>query len=277
MKTPIIVCDSTCDLSLEETQALDVIMLSLKVNFGPESYEDKRTITNEEFYEKLEKSEELPTTSLINVGDFLNVFAQYPNEDIVVLTISSKLSGTYQSAVIAKDQLGRDDIYLVDTSTTAIGLGLLVNIAAQKRDEGMSAKEIATYIQEISKRVRIFAILDTLKYLVKGGRLSSVQGAIGSMLTLKPIITLQDGLVKNIAKSRGMDAAIKNVVEMIDTQEKIDRSMPMAFCHAGNLPALKKLVAKLGGDPDAEYGYLGSVVGTHTGPGTIAVAYFVEE
>ncbi|NTU88536.1 MAG: DegV family protein [Actinobacteria bacterium] len=277
MPTPIIICDSTCDLSVEETQALNVIMLSLKVNFGAESYEDKRTITNEEFYEKLEKSEELPTTSLLNVGDFLNVFTKYPNEEIVVLTLSSKLSGTYQSAVMAKAQLERDNIYLVDTATVAIGLGMLVKLAAQKRDEGMAAREIASFIQDISKRVRVYAVLDTLKYLVKGGRLSSVQGAIGSMLTLKPTIALQDGLVNSIAKNRGMDAAIKNVVEIIDTQDKIDRSMPISFCHSGNLPALKKLVAKLGGDPNVEYGYLGSVVGTHTGPGTIAVSYFAEE
>ena len=270
----VIITDSTCDMTLSETEALDVEMLSLIVNFGEEEFADKRTITNEEFYLKLKISQKLPTTSLIGVGDFATAFERHNKEDILVLTLSSKVSGTYQSAVMAKEALGRDDIYIVDTETVSIGLGLLVKIAAEKRNNGESAEQIAGEITELAKKLKVFAILDSLKYLVKGGRLTGAQGAIGSMLAFKPIVTMQDGIVQNISKKSGLKAVVAELARIIAEQGGINFDMPIRFAHSGNLPLLLMIYEKLGYFPQEEPYYIGSIVGTHTGPGAAAIAYF---
>ncbi len=274
---PVIITDSTCDLSLQEAEALQVEMLSLKVVFGSEVYEDKRTISNEEFYEKLAASKALPTTSLISVGDFLDAFARHKQESIVVLTLSAKLSGTYQSAVVAKEMTGREDIYLVDTATITIALGMLVKLAAKLRDQGAEAPQIAAQIAEDARRLRIYGIFDTLHYLVKGGRLSGMQGFLGSVLALKPILTIVHGNLNSIGKARGMDAAIRTLVEILQHTDIIDTEMPVSFAHSGNplkmLELKKQLKIK---KADGEY-ILGSVVGTHAGPGAIIVAFFIAE
>src|SRR5665647_864225 len=272
---PVIVTDSTCDLSLQETEALHVEMLSLKVVFGTEVYEDKRTITNEEFYQKLESSKALPTTSLVSVGDFLDTFAQHKQENIVVLTLSAKLSGTYQSAVVAKEMTGREDIYIVDTETISIALGMLVKLAAKLRDEGASAQQIVAQITEDAKRLRIYGIFDTLHYLVKSGRLSGFEGFLGSVLALKPILTIVHGNLSSIAKARGMDAAIRSLVEILQHTDIIDTNMPVSFAHSGNPVKMLELKRQLKiTQSDGEY-IMGSVVGTHAGPGAIIVAFFI--
>lgn len=274
-QTPVIVTDSTCDLPLQETEALQVEMLSLKVVFGSEVYEDKRTITNEEFYKKLESSKALPTTSLVSVGDFLDVFARHKQESIVVLTLSAKFSGTHQSAVVAKEMTGREDIYIVDTETISIALGMLVKQAVILRDEGADAQKIAAQIAEDSKRLRIYGIFDTLHYLVKGGRLSGVQGFVGSVLALKPILTIVHGNLSSIAKARGMAAAIRSLVEILQHTDIIDTEMPVSFAHSGNPAKMLELKKQLKiKQSDGEY-TLGSVVGTHAGPGAIIVAFFI--
>ncbi len=269
-----IITDSTCDMSLRETDSLDVEMLSLKVNFGEDEYIDKKTITNEEFYKKLRNCQELPTTSLISVGDFATAFERHNNEEILVLTLSSKFSGTYQSAVIAKEALGRSDIHIVDTETVSIGLGLLVKLAAEKRNNGETAKQIAKDITKLSKKLKVFAILDSLKYLVKGGRLSNAQGAIGSMLAFKPIIAIQNGEVFNISKKCGLKGAVTELAKIITEQGGINFEMPISFTHSGNLPLLRMIYDKLGYSPQEVPYYIGSIVGVHTGPGAAGLAYF---
>jgi DegV family protein with EDD domain len=156
-------------MSLEETQKLGVEMISLKVNFGAQQFADKRTITNKEFYLKLAASSTVPTTSLVNANEFVEVFERYPDDDLVVLPLSSVLSGTYQSAVVAKSIVARENIYPVDTQTVTIGLGLLVKYAVKLKAEGMSGEQIARLIAQAAKNVRILGIIDTLKYLVKAG------------------------------------------------------------------------------------------------------------
>jgi DegV family protein with EDD domain len=271
-----IITDSTCDLSLEELKALDVTMLSLKVNFGLDSFEDKREITNEEFYEKLKSSKELPTTSLVGVGDFIEVFERFPDDSIVVITIASKLSGTYQSAMTAKQDLGRDDIYIVDSGSVAMALGMLVKFAAQMRDKGVPADKIYEEITKMASKVRIFAALDTLQYLVKGGRLSGMQGAIGSVLSFKPIVSIEDGVVSSVAKARGMKAAVQRVVEMVKSNPEVNFEMPISFAHSGNMAMLDVLVEQMDVPNFGGKYYLGSIVGTHSGPGAVAIAYFLK-
>ena len=271
-----IITDSTCDLSLDELKALDVTMLSLKVNFGLDSFADKREITNEEFYEKLKSSKQLPTTSLVGVGDFIEAFELFPNDSIVVITIASKLSGTYQSAMTAKQDLGRDDIFIVDSGSVAMALGMLVKFAAQMRDKGMSAENIYEEITKMASKVRIYAALDTLQYLVKGGRLSGMQGAIGSVLSFKPIVSIEDGVVSSVAKARGMKAAVQLVVEMVKSNPEVNFELPISYAHSGNIAMLHDLVEQMDAPNIGGKYYLGSIVGTHSGPGAVAIAYFLK-
>ena len=143
-----IITDSTCDLPIQELEQKGVIVLSLTVQFGQEQYKDKRELSNEDFYAKLKVSEELPKTSLLNPQDFLECFEQYPEDDLVVVTLSSQLSGTYQSATIAKQMMERENIYLVDSKSTSIGLGLLVQKAIQHKEEGNDAKNLAAIFEQ---------------------------------------------------------------------------------------------------------------------------------
>lgn len=274
---PIIMTDSTCDLTLEQANALNIEMLSLKVNFDQESYDDKRTISSEEFYGKLKQSKNLPTTSLIGVGGFLQAFSKYPKEEIVVITLSSKLSGTYQSAEMAKEELGRKDIYLVDSGTVTVGLALLVKLAVKMKDDGKSGSEIAAQIRQYAKRTKIYGVMDTLLYLVKGGRLSGVQGALGSVFSLKPVLTIVDGSLSSIAKARGIDKGLQTMLDYINKDGNLDPAMPVGFAHSLNIPKLRQLQEMM--KPkiiDGEY-VLGSVVGTHAGPGAVIVAFFSKE
>ena len=273
---PVIITDSTCDLSLKQAEALGVEMLSLRVNFGMEEFLDKRTITNEAFYRKMQESAELPTTTLISVGEFSDAFARHAKEPIVAILLSHKLSGTYQSAMVAKELSGRDDIYLVDSLSVTLGLGMLVRYAAKLRDEGQTAAQIAQKVTEQRGRLRLYAVIDTLKYLVKGGRLSGVQGAVGSVLGVKPIVALGDGEVRNLGKARGMKAGVKEVVRLAGEDADIDRTMPHCLAHTGSPEAVALLQMELNLQ-EAESFLIGSVVGTHAGPGAAAVVYFVKE
>lgn len=273
---PVIITDSTCDLSLKQAEALGVEMLSLRVNFGMEEFLDKRTITNEAFYRKMQESAELPTTTLISVGEFSDAFARHAKEPIVAILLSHKLSGTYQSAMVAKELSGRDDIYLVDSLSVTLGLGMLVRYAAKLRDEGQTAAQIAQKVTEQRGRLRLYAVIDTLKYLVKGGRLSGVQGAVGSVLGVKPIVALVDGEVRNLGKARGMKAGVKEVVRLAGEGAEIDRTMPHCLAHTGSPEAVALLQTELNLQA-AESFLIGSVVGTHAGPGAAAVVYFAKE
>ncbi|HOF99797.1 MAG TPA: DegV family protein [Clostridia bacterium] len=269
----LIIADSTCDLTLAQANELNIEMLSLSVNFGEESYLDKREITNEEFYEKLAAAPELPTTSLLSPGDFAAVFDAHPNEELVVLTLSSILSGTYQSAVLAKEASGRDDIYLVDTRTVCAALGLLVRRAAWMAREGSRAADIAAAIEALAARSRLIGVVDTLHNLVKGGRLGKVSGYVGGMLNIKPVLMIEDGAVKPILKARGERDALSKMRMLVFEQFPIDARQPVAFaCSAGGQERLALFMDTLGlTGPVSD---VGSVVGTHAGPGTVMIAYF---
>ncbi len=271
----VLIVDSTCDLTLVQAEELGVTMLSLSVNFGTESYLDKRELSSEAFYEKLAQAEELPTTSLLNPEDFTKAFNEHPNEEIVVITLSHKLSGTYQSALIAKEASGRSDIYLVDTLTVSAALALVVRRAAHLAREGASASAIADAAEAFAAKTRLIGVVDTLQYLVKGGRLGKVSGYLGGMLNIKPVLTIDDGAVKPLFKARGDREVFAKVKELIDTTYPPDLNQPIAFaCATGGEARLVEFMQALGLSGEASA--IGSVVGTHAGPGTILIAYFVK-
>lgn len=265
--------DSTSDISIEQAEKLGVTLIPLKVIIDGKEYIDKFEISNEEFFKRLEDVKELPSTALVNPDEMVSYFEKEEG-DIVAVFLSSTLSGTYQSAVIAKEMLGRDNIYLVDSGSTTLGLALLTEKATQLRDSGITAAEVYQKLSEYKKRLRIYSVFDTLKYLVKGGRIKMAQGIVGTILGIKPIVTLIDGKIENIGKCRGIKKSVEFLIETMNAKNPIDLNELICFAYSKNAENLEHLKEKFA-NADAYLSHsLGSVVGAHAGPNAFAVAYF---
>ncbi len=278
-----IITDSTCDLTPEQAAALGLQVVPLTVNFGQNAYLDGVEISPSEFYAKLATcADTLPTTSQVSPGTFADAFSAVLNrgDEVVGIFISSELSGTYQSALMAKDILDSDRIHLVDSRLVTFPLGLLLAEAARLRDQGLDGAHLATQLSSLSHRVRLLAVLDTLKYLKLGGRISAATALVGGALGITPIIGLKDGKVESLGKSRGRKAGLKWMAEQI-TKEPIDTSLGIAFGHSNCPQAMEECMAAFAAyiesAPYVHAGPIGSVVGTHAGPGATGIAYFVKE
>ena len=277
MKTRIIV-DSTADLPPEYKER--VYTVPLTVTFGTEEYIDGVTIDHKTFYEKLIESDVLPTTSQATPDAFMKEFekAKEAGESAVVITLASKLSGTYQSAMIAADDY--EDIYVVDSGNVAMGSSILIELAFKLLDEGLSAKEIAEKLEEEKKKVVIVALLDTLEYLKKGGRISKTAAFAGNVLNIKPVLSVVDGEINVLGKARGSKMGNNLLVQEIDKAGGIDFSKPVLLGYSGLSDALLlKYIEDSryiweGNIDEVRYTTVGSVIGTHAGPGAIVVAFF---
>lgn len=277
MKTRLIV-DSTADLIPSLRAKVSVVPLTL--HFGKEEYIDGVTITHREFYEKLIETDVMPATSQATPAAFDAVFAEVAaaGESAVVLTLSSKLSGTYQSACIAAAEY--DNIYVVDSASVAIGSAILAELAIQWIEEGVSAKEVADRLEEEKKKVRIVALLDTLEYLKRGGRISKTVAFAGGIMNIKPVAAIIDGEIVMLGKARGSKQGNNLLVSEIDKAGGVDFNKPVLLGYTG-LSDL--LLQKYMEDSKALWEgkkerlnttIIGSVIGTHAGPGAIAVAFF---
>ncbi len=278
MKVRIIV-DSSADLTADIKKQLTVIPLT--VAFGDTEYIDGVTITHTEFYEKLIESDVLPHTSQASPAAFAEVFKEITQngESAVVLTISSKLSGTYQSAVIAAADFP-DNIYIVDSKTVTIGAGVLAELALKYAQSGLSANEIAQKLQNERDNVRFIALLDTLEFLKRGGRISKTTAFAGGILSIKPVICIQDGEIKVLGKARGSKQANNLLVSEIEKAGGVDFNKPLLLGYTGlNDTLLQKYIAdsKALWEGNADHlrtTVVGSAVGTHAGPDAVAVAFF---
>lgn len=275
-----IITDSTSDISLDRQEELGIEIVPLTVRFGGEDYLDGVTLTKQEFYEKLKNSTELPTTSQVNPETFVRVFEKYNGGDeIVGIFISGKLSGTCQSAVIAKQILGRENIHIVDSLNVTFALGLLVYEAVRLRDEGLNAQEICARLRDLMGRLRFYAMLDTLKYLKMGGRLSASSALLGTMLRIKPIITLKDGLVEVCDKKQGQRAAMEEIAQKVRDDPPAEGHV-VAFGDSVSPEMTGMLKELLADDIDLSSAVtleLGAVVGTHGGPGCAGIAYIARD
>lgn len=274
-----IVTDSTSDLSAERAAQLGVEMLPLSVHFGEACYRDGVDITKGEFYEKLSRADKLPTTSQITPETFEAVFRRHiqAGDQVLGLFISSAMSGTCQSANIARSMVDEDNIAVPDTGTVTFGLGLLVETACLLRDQGLSLAELTDRITQLAPRVRLLAVVDTLKYLKMGGRISTATALVGGVLGISPIITIEDGLVASIGKARGRKAALAWIAKRMES-EPPDTSLPVAFGHS-NAPevmadCMEAFKPQTQGAPLIVTCDIGAVVGTHVGPGAGGLAYY---
>ena len=272
-----IIVDSTADVTPQVRARIDSVPLT--IHFGEESFVDGVDIDHKTFYEKLERTDVLPTTSQATPFAFSEVYQKAVDrgEDVVVITISSLLSGTYQSAVIAAEDFpGR--VHVVDSKTVTLGAAALVEYALGLADEGMDAAAIAEKLTAEREKVHLIALLDTLEYLKRGGRISKTVAFAGGLLGIKPAISLDGGEVKLIGTARGSRQGTNLMDQKITAAGGIDFARPVLLGYTGQSDALlQKYTAEsalLKEHQDLPVCVVGGVVGTHAGPGAIAAAFF---
>ena len=275
-----ILVDSTFDFTDEQLSLTGIEVVRLHVNFGGEDFVDGVDITPAGFYERLIESDVLPTTSQAAPADFSEAFGRLTanGDTVVCLTISSKLSGTYQSAVIAAEDYA-GSVRVVDSLNVALGAQILARYAYRLAAGGLGMDAVADELERVKGRVHIIALLDTLEYLKRGGRISAAAAAVGGVFSIKPVITIREGAVAVIGKARGSKNG-ENLLSQLIEKYGVDFSMPYVLGYTGLSDALlqkyKADSARLwtGYAKDLPVSVVGSVVGTHAGPGAIAVAFF---
>ena len=275
-----IVTDSLSDITSDIAEGLGITVVPLTVFFGHESFLDRVTMTTDEFYHRLIHGNIWPTTTQPPPGDFVNVYNKLAEEtdEILVVTLSSKISGTYQSALNAKGLVEKKcRIEVIDSLTVAMGLGLIVIAAAKAAQTGASLDELTVLVRRAMLRSHVIMYFDTLKYLAKGGRIGRAQGLLGAMLSIKPILTMKDGEVAPLTRVRalatGMDYLYNFAVGFPNIEE-------LAVEHATTPDEADKLVERLGSVFPKERIYrstVSPVLGTYGGPGAMAITVLEAE
>jgi len=271
-----IVTDSTADLQPEEAKTLGITVVPLTVFFGEEAYLDTVEIDNASFYSKLQTSKELPRTSQPSLGSFQTTFTRLIEEGaegIISVHLSSKLSGTYQSACTARDTLPESlrkvPIEIIDSRSISAGMALALKRAAEEARQNLSLEEIQAHLIDQFVRTRIIAVLDTLEFVKRGGRIGTAEALLGNMLSFKPIIALKDGEVVPLERPRTRGKAYARVAQIIAESGLLQE---LAIAEASEEVGLQ-LAEALRSVYQGEISHykLGSVLGSHTGPGTVAV------
>jgi DegV family protein with EDD domain len=275
-----IVTDSTAYLPEATVRQHDLRIVPLYVHFGEEAFREGVELSNEEFYARLKEAPALPTTSQPSAGEFHEVFKELieAGHEIVTLTISSKLSGTWNSAMAAKAMLPDGRLYVIDSLSTSIGLQLMVEAAIEATAAGKTCQEIVALIEEIKQEMYILFVVDTLEYLAKGGRIGNAKAFLGTLLKVKPILILQDGAIEPLEQVRSKHKALARMLDLIE--EHVGDKGPKAKIAITNAlveeeaRALGQEIQVRLGCADPSVANLGPVIGTHTGPGVIGVAVY---
>ena len=278
-----IISDSACDITQQEAKELDITVLPLKTVIDGVEYLDGVTISTEEFYERLESCRQLPTTSQLTPAEFEKALLPVvqAGEEAVVITLSGRLSGTAQSAVLAAGSVG-GKVWVVDSGNVTIGQGILVRYAIRLRDQGRTGEQIALELERVKLRICLLARVDTLEYLMKGGRLSKTAALVGNVLHIKPVLSVEDGEIKVLGKARGSRQSHNMLTEFIEAKGGVDFSMPVVLGYSGTDDALLKGYIDnsrlLWQDHLTELPMtmIGSTISTHAGPGAIAAAFFAK-
>lgn len=274
-----IITDSSADYNLKELEDKEITMIPLNVSFGDDCYEDRINITTEEFYKKLKECSVFPKTSQPSPAVFLEHFmrAKESGDEVIAILISGELSGTLQSAQIAKDMCEYDDIHIIDSKLVTAGLKLLVDKAVAMRAEGHDMQDIIDCIESLKKRVRIMAAVDTLEYMYKGGRLTMLQAGLGTVAGIKPIVNVDaQGRVAVYKKVRGKGKAFQCIISEIKESSR-DGSYPLYFLYSGEKDNCLDLMGRLQTEnmplEGSSLTSIGPAIGAHVGSGTFGVAY----
>lgn len=273
-----IICDSLADIPAELVQKYDIEVVPLSIMFNDKEYIDGIDITKVEFYKMLRENDKLPKTSQVTYMAFKNIFEKYisQNRKIIYIGGSSKTSGTYQSAVMAKNDIKQGSINTFDSLSLSIGIGCMVLIAAKLAKEGKNVEEILKNLENSRNNASLLFTVETLDYLQKGGRISLAKATIGNMLNIKPILCMEDGLIKPIFQVRGKKQVINKIVDLIKEQHGEDLSKKQVIVGCGDIDVdLEVLKKKLNEECKLEELLevnLGSCICAHTGPGVLGIA-----
>ncbi|PKK40718.1 DegV family protein [Clostridiaceae bacterium JG1575] len=271
-----IITDSGSDLREEQAQAMGVHLAHLTIHFEDETLVQR---TNEDvlrFYEKLKASRHLPRTSQPSPQDFLTLYEAHPEEEILVLTLSSRLSGTYNSAVLAQSMLKDPQrILILDTQQATMSLALLVQEAVRQRAKGRSAQEVFRHLQQLSQQGVVFGLVDTLKYLKKGGRIPPSLAALGTLLHVKPLLELKEGALIPKSKARGKKAGRNSLLAAVQERSP-DPNYPIIIGTTGPLEealVLQEALQERFAHHELKLLRIGGIIGTHVGPGCFGVGF----
>ncbi|MDF2820573.1 MAG: fatty acid-binding protein DegV [Clostridiales bacterium] len=273
-----VITDSAADLPIEIQEKYDVTVLRMKVIFGEEEFIDEVNLSKEEFYQKLKETVELPKSSQVTPIQFEEEFRRILAEgnEPLVITMSSSMSGTYQSAMIAKEIVDDERIQVIDSMQVTFVEGLVVFYAARMAASSCSMQEIVEQINSTKERYVLRGIVDTLTYLKKGGRLSPAKATIGSLLNIKPVIAITKGELEVPMKFRGMKKALTGIIEELK-EKNLDLSKQTMFIGHADAPKeaeeLRRLVEEVFEVGEIFMAPMGPLVGTHSGPGCVGFAF----
>ena len=270
--------DSASDLLPEEAAKLGVACIPIQLTFGNETCEDGVTVTHEEFYEKLAASENLPTTSQINPMIYADYYEKLTadGDELVVLTLSSVLSGTCQNAMLAAGAY-EGKVFVVDSLNAAAGQYILLSRGLELAKQGLSAAEVAEILEQEKHSIRFCALIDTLEYLKKGGRISPTVAFAGGMLNIKPAIEVKEGGLEMAGTARGAKKGQQLMKKLVENYNGIDWDKPMALIYSGQDDQLRQFMEstpELWEGHDLPIRSLGGTIGTHIGPGAYGIAFF---
>ena len=269
-----IVTDSLSDITADRAEELGITIVPLTVIFGRETFLDRVTITTDEFYRRLADEDIWPTTTQPTPAAFVEIYEKLAKEtdEILVVTLSSKLSGTYQSALSAKEMVKtKARIEVIDSELVAMGLGLTIISAVNKVNAGASMDEMVEFVNKAKDRTHFVVYFDTLKYLAKGGRIGKAQGLLGSMLSVKPILTLKDGEMAPVTRLRSKAAGMDYLYNVAGGAGSLEG---LAVEHATTPDEADRLVERLGVVYPKEQivkSVISPVLGVHGGPGAMAI------
>lgn len=276
-----IMIDSASDINEGEARSLGIFLVPMQVTLGGQEYYDGVTLLSDEFFNKLKESGDMPQTSLINAFRWGEAFekATKDSDELVVVTLSSQLSGTYAAAMQAAEK-SQGKVWVVDSLNAALGERLLGLYALRLAKENLSAKEIAERLEKQKSKIRLYAVIDTLEYLKKGGRISATTAFFGELLGIKPIVSVIDGKVEMIGKAKGHKKSFQFIHECVKKTGGICFDMPYGVIYSGtdrtNVEKYKEESAEILQGHDVQEYSLGCTIGTHIGPGAVGIAYFVE-
>lgn len=272
-----IVTDTASDMTKEEAERMNVILIPLTIFFGEENCPCETAADRERFFELLAACKELPTTSQPAPERYLEVYkaAKEAGDEVLVLCISSGLSGTYQSAWLAAGMCHYDKITVIDTRSVIMGQRMLVDAAVRMRDEGKNREEIAAVIEAVKERMVVCGVVDSLEYLKKGGRIPAALALVGTVLKIKPALIVKDGVIEQLSKSRGMKQAIEKLYELYEADGR-DEAWPVYFGYVHE----KEPGLHFQEETEKRYGLsgtglypVGATIGVHVGPGCVVMTY----
>ncbi|WP_054957235.1 DegV family protein [Paenibacillus dakarensis] len=279
MKKTVIVTDSTADIPAELVNKYGIRIVPLRLMFGDETYLDGVEITAGEFYTRLVKSPQLPTTSQPSPADFLEVYEsilkEFPDSSILTINLSSAMSGTYQSALLAASLVeGDPDITVWDSKSASYGFGMFVVHAAKLAADGLPVNEIVASIEELRSKRQLYFLVDTLEYLQKGGRIGKASAVLGTLLNIKPILSIDDeGVIYPVEKVRGRKKATARMIELFQRDLAGITNINVAVGHTADPASVNDFLEQLSAVftvKETVLSDIGAVIGTHVGPGTIA-------